>query len=98
MTIKTIVTRWLKKNKYDGLCLLEHECGCGLDDFMPCEPYWNCDCVPAYKRDRETCNRACEEHIDYDDCMGECYGPNKPEGKDNKPFGHDERGNYITND
>lgn len=47
MTIKQIVSDWLKANGYDGLC--DDECGCTLEDFMPCdEPRQSCE--PAYKQ------------------------------------------------
>lgn len=43
-TVKEIVIAALKEMGADGLC--EGECGCGLDNLMPCEtaPIW---CVPA---------------------------------------------------
>jgi hypothetical protein len=43
-TVKEIVVAVLKEMGADGLC--EGECGCGLDNLMPCEtvPIW---CVPA---------------------------------------------------
>jgi hypothetical protein len=45
-TVKEIVIAALKEMGADGLC--EGECGCGLDNLMPCEtvPIW---CVPAKK-------------------------------------------------
>ena len=40
--LKSIVTEWLKANGYDGLCN-DEECGCGIDDLMPCgEPGEHC--------------------------------------------------------
>jgi hypothetical protein len=48
MTLKTveeIVRDYLKRNKYDGLC--NTNCGCGIDDLMPCESYSG-SCIPAY--------------------------------------------------
>ena len=49
-TVKTIVEDYLKRNKYDGLCHPDIECGCGIDDLVPC--VYNCEnCQPAYKRD-----------------------------------------------
>jgi hypothetical protein len=66
----------LKEDGYDGLC--GAECGCGLDDFMPClEPY--ADCMPAYRVIcAEDCPRFYSEH-----CEGHigqpCYQTTKPE-------------------
>jgi hypothetical protein len=47
-TLPVIVGQWLVERGYDGLCLPLVECGCGLDDFMPCgEPGTSCEA--AYK-------------------------------------------------
>ena len=48
MTVKDIIIEWLKANKYDGLCLPDHDCGCFLCDLMPCDnsPY---RCVPGHQ-------------------------------------------------
>ena len=46
MTVKEIVKDYLRKNGFDGLC--SENCGCGLDDFMPCDCETN-NCQPAYK-------------------------------------------------
>ena len=35
-TVREIVREYLVANGYDGLC--NDECGCDLDDFMPCDP------------------------------------------------------------
>lgn len=46
MTIREILIEWLKENanNYDGLCRPSTECGCGVEDFMPCcEPSPNCE-------------------------------------------------------
>jgi len=34
--VKNIIKEYLIKNNYDGLCF-SGECGCRLDDLMPCE-------------------------------------------------------------
>jgi hypothetical protein len=78
MTIKTIVIEWLEKHGYDGLYNDDNDnCGCGLDDFMPCQDYWDADkCEVAYRKTQtEACKQACEES---EDCLGECYTPSKP--------------------
>jgi hypothetical protein len=52
MNVKEIVLQWLKANGYDGLFI--DDCGCVLDDLMPCAAAYygdgGCDgCVPGYK-------------------------------------------------
>ena len=49
MTIKQIIRKYLDENGYDGLCLPDLECGCGLDDFAPCPDGINEECEPAYR-------------------------------------------------
>jgi len=66
MTVKEIVADWLEKHGYDGLA--HNECGCALDDLMPCDGANNIgDCVPAIKVrcDPETCpyDGDCEYHL-----------------------------------
>jgi len=47
ISVKTILTKWLKENGYDGLCDKCDDCGCGIDNIMLCG---GCGiCVPAYK-------------------------------------------------
>jgi hypothetical protein len=44
MTIKEILEAWLKENGYDGLCYPDYDCGCRLEDLMPCcEPSGYCE-------------------------------------------------------
>jgi hypothetical protein len=43
---REIIEKYLRDNGYAGLCA--EECGCGLDDFMPCSGEWQLDCKPAY--------------------------------------------------
>ena len=51
-TIKQLLKEYLKALKYDGLCLLDHDCGCGFDDFMPCgEPSPECEAAYGVKTD-----------------------------------------------
>lgn len=46
MTCKEKITEWLKEIGAEGLC--GEDCGCGLDDLMPCDG--NCVyCEPAMK-------------------------------------------------
>jgi len=37
ITIVEIISRYLSANKFDGLANENLECGCSLDDFIPCE-------------------------------------------------------------
>jgi hypothetical protein len=46
MTCKDIIEKYLIDNGFDGLC--GDECGCSMDDFMPCEGLCG-DCFPAYE-------------------------------------------------
>jgi hypothetical protein len=47
--VAKIVREYLIKNSYDGLCNPDLECGCRLDDFMPCAyGSWCGDCIPGY--------------------------------------------------
>lgn len=44
MDLHEIVKEWLVENGYDGLCHSDSECGCSVDDFMPCsEPNQFCE-------------------------------------------------------
>lgn len=57
MTIKEIVTKYLKDNGFDGL-FNEGQCGCELSDLMPCdEP--QPDCAPGFKL---PCPEDCGDH------------------------------------
>ena len=49
MNAKDIIIEWLKEHNYDGLYLRDGECGCCIDDFIPCasDP---CFCEPGKKR------------------------------------------------
>ena len=44
-----ICEAWLTANGYDGLCDPVMECGCGVDDLMPCRSPGLTTCVPAYR-------------------------------------------------
>jgi len=51
MTVKDVVIGYLKEHKFDGLCNPEMQCGCGLDDFGPCDGAWGgMECQPAKKK------------------------------------------------
>ena len=54
MTVYEITKKYLIENGYDGL--FTDECGCLLDDLMPCD----CDCSycqPGYKLSAKEANR-----------------------------------------
>ncbi len=55
MTVKEILIEWLTEHGYSGLWN-EDECGCGIDDFIPCNGEGSDGCQPGYrvKTDPET--------------------------------------------
>ena len=72
MNVRNIVSEWLRKHGYDGL--YTEDCGCVLDDLMPCSgPYeFSTSCNPGY---RNPCPGADECYLD-----GDCefhVGPNR---------------------
>lgn len=48
-SLREMAAQWLRENHYDGLCNPDDECGCGLDDLMPCQCPNERDCVCAYE-------------------------------------------------
>jgi hypothetical protein len=57
MTVKEILTAWLKEHGYDGLCCevgSDEWCGCTLEDFAPCTGSENdcLDCQPGYAQEK----------------------------------------------
>ena len=49
MTIKEIVKKYLEENGYDGLASPDLECGCPIDDLMPCDKPNAEECVSGHK-------------------------------------------------
>lgn len=47
-TAQDILTTWLREHGCDGVCNPDWECGCGLDDLIPCCD-WFGECQPARK-------------------------------------------------
>lgn len=47
--VREMTAQWLRANHYDGLCNPDGECGCGLDDLMPCQCINERECVCAYE-------------------------------------------------
>ena len=64
-TVKEIVADWLKQHGYDGL--FNPDCGCVLDDLMPCADRFS-DCEAGY---RVACSE-CKWH-DTDECRLESW-------------------------
>jgi hypothetical protein len=58
MKAQDILANYLRENNYDGLCHPRTECGCGVDDLIPCGEYCG-DCEPAVLSDNppEDCDR-----------------------------------------
>ena len=50
MQVIDIVKEWLIAHEYDGLGNEELECGCTLEDFMPCMGEGCENCEPGYVR------------------------------------------------
>jgi len=78
MTVRDIIEKYLKENKYDGLFNSDNECSCNLsdlipcgcnDDFMECEPGCFQDCKECQYKDE---NNKCI--YDFEKCIGEKKG------------------------
>lgn len=70
MNVREIVLAHLKSIGADGLCA--YECGCGLDDFMPCDSPNIEKCVPARKQKFDGTCPGCASN----DCREDsCYRP-----------------------
>jgi len=72
MNVTDIVIKYLKDNGYDGLC--GDGCGCGLDDFAPCDSNIG-DCKPAYKVKSDCGN--CENQCIFEGEADYCYKETK---------------------
>ena len=69
MNTRDIIEKWLRDNGCDGLCC--DDCGCGVDDLMPCEPNEGITlCVAA--RFVEYDSPECNSRVD--DLEGDCFG------------------------
>ena len=49
MNVKEIVLDYLSKNSYEGLFNEDLDCGCPIDDFMPCWDGKYAECQPGYR-------------------------------------------------
>ena len=65
MTVTEIIKEYLVKNNYDGL--YAENCGCLLDDLIPCLDWFSEDCKAGhkveYKEDECPCGEGCPWHI-----------------------------------
>ncbi len=57
-TVRDVVIKYLRENKYDGL-VCPGECGCEIKDLAPCGGEGIIDCKPAY-RGNCTCAEGCK--------------------------------------
>lgn len=65
------IINYLVKNGFDGL--YNNDCGCGLDDLMPCGNIDNMHrCKPAKKYIK---NNKCKKCFYFYDCRGYCFKP-----------------------
>lgn len=65
MTVKEIVTKYLRENGFDGLCegnCSDEGCGCLLPDLAPCEESFLMSCEPGYKASCD-CGEGCVWHV-----------------------------------
>jgi len=60
---KQMIKSYLEQNGFDGLFC--DECGCSLDDLMPCGGDWAIKCRAGYKHQgcTEECGEGCDFHI-----------------------------------
>jgi len=65
MTVKEIVLEYLKAQRFDGLCNV-HDCGCAIDDLMPCCNDSIEHCQPGYKVLCTEC-----PYYKHDECVGD---------------------------
>lgn len=72
MNVKEIITHYLLDRGYDGLCT--DECGCGIDDLMPCDD--SSKCVPAFRWTCGVCNKN-DGCVCYDGESTHCWRPEK---------------------
>jgi hypothetical protein len=66
---------------YDGLCNIDGDCGCPVDDLAPCVDSNPFHCKWAYIKPCSP-NDDCSEYCNgYPDDIGDCYTTKKPKGR-----------------
>ena len=60
-TVSEIVKQWLSEHGYDGL--FSDDCGCHIDDLMPCDGGGEIFCEAGYQVKGCTCGEGCDFHI-----------------------------------
>lgn len=62
ITVRSFVADWLKEHGYEGLVNYDGECGCQINDLMPCENSIAGlgDCRPAYRYECYRCRNWCD--------------------------------------
>ena len=81
MTVREIVEKYLKENKFDGLFNGEGQCACELSDLIPCgnDDIMTCQC--GYKHYCQDCSNDikdnCEIDIDENNSGSFCISENK---------------------
>ena len=74
MSTRKIIFDWLMSHGFDGLVNGDAECGCSLDDLMPCDNSIAGfgDCEPAYLYDCGRCRNWCDNLPSDVDCDEWC--------------------------
>lgn len=76
MTVREIVTAYLKENGYDGL-YLAGECGCEIKDLMPCGEF-GVNCEAGYGKECKDCKEeTCDARAEGSEW---CIGPKEGGG------------------
>jgi len=81
-TVARIVTAWLREHGYDGL--YRQECGCLIEDFMPCGGEGIDDCMAGYRHPC-ACGAECEAlncvHVGAENVLNDyCARERSPDG------------------
>jgi len=62
MECKNMIKYYLKRYGYDGLRSRDGECGCILEDLVPCGGEYAMNCIAGYRVDCD-CSEGCNFHI-----------------------------------
>lgn len=57
-----MIVKYLEENGYDGLCEPDNECGCLLNDLMPCDSEFAMWCEAGHRVEC-TCGEGCDFHV-----------------------------------